>query len=128
MRSNRGGIVSCDVLARIPEAFWHVRYVGSRFPGSATTELCPKLASGANCQLYAYEVARHFGLDPLDLRSSELWEDTEATERVSDPQPLDLILFNATADPWGAHVGLWVGDDQVLHLCAEIGYPAPGAR
>jgi cell wall-associated NlpC family hydrolase len=84
----------------------------------------PGVADGANCQLFAYEVLRHFGLDPPALRSSELWADTQATSRVLTAQPLDLILVNATAESWGAHVGVWVGDDQILHLCAEIGHPA----
>jgi hypothetical protein len=68
-------------------------------------------------------VLRHFGLNPPDLRSSELWTDTATTQRVSVPRPLDLVLVNATRDAWGAHVGVWAGDDKVLHLCAEVGRP-----
>ncbi|QKG18707.1 Cell wall-associated hydrolase [Actinomadura verrucosospora] len=64
-----------------------------------------------------------FELDPPDLRSSELWADAEFTERVAVACPLDLVLFNATQDAWGAHVGVCVGDDQILHLCAEVGHP-----
>jgi hypothetical protein len=82
------------VLDRLPASFWEVRYVGARFPGSPAVRREPGLAPGANCQLYAYEVARHFGLDPPDLRSSELWADTTATARVEQPQALDLVLFS----------------------------------
>jgi hypothetical protein len=39
-------------------------------------------------------------------------------------QPLDLVLFNATDDAYGAHVGVWVNGGRVLHLCAEVGRPA----
>jgi cell wall-associated NlpC family hydrolase len=83
----------------------------------------PGLEGGANCQQFAYEVLRHFGLAPPDLRSSELWADTQATARVSVAQPLDLVLFNATDEAYGAHVGVWVNEGRVLHLCAEIGRP-----
>ena len=40
------------------------------------------------------------------------------------PAPLDMLLFSPTADPYGAHVGVCVGDGRVLHLCAEVGVPA----
>ncbi|GHF21315.1 hypothetical protein GCM10017786_64090 [Amycolatopsis deserti] len=45
---------------------------------------------------------------------------------VTEPAPLDLALFNHTADPFGAHVGVWTDDDRVLHLCAEVGRPRCG--
>lgn len=38
-------------------------------------------------------------------------------------RPLDLVLFNSTAVAYGAHVGVHVGDDAILHLCAEVGHP-----
>ena len=43
---------------------------------------------------------------------------------VETPAPLDLLLFSPNDDPYGAHVGVFVGDDRVLHLCAEVGLPA----
>ncbi|MEU0587981.1 hydrolase [Streptomyces sp. NPDC006132] len=112
------------VLHRLPAAFWTVPYVGSRFPGSSEVTDRPGLEEGANCQLFAYEVLRHFGLAPPALRSSDLWADTQATAHVSAAQPLDLLLFNATDDAYGAHVGVWVNEGRVLHLCAEVGRPA----
>ncbi|TCC65465.1 hydrolase [Kribbella pittospori] len=112
------------VLQQLPAAFWTVPYVGSRFPGSRAVTDRPGLALGANCQLFAYEVLRYFDLAPPTLRSSELWTDTKTTARVSVAQPLDLLLFNATNDAYGAHVGVCVDDGRVLHLCAETGHPA----
>jgi hypothetical protein len=112
------------VLRRLPSTFWSVPYKGSRFPGSAAVTARPGLAAGANCQMFAYEVLRHFGLAPPALRSSDLWTDTQATVRVSAARPLDLILFNATDDAYGAHVGVRVHEGRVLHLCAEVGRPA----
>jgi hypothetical protein len=111
-------------MIELPDTFWGVRYVGARYPGSPVVRKHPGLAEGANCQLFAYAVLRHFGLAPPELRSSELWTDTRATQRVTVPRPLDLVLVNLTRDAWGAHVGVWAGDDKVLHLCAEVGHPA----
>ena len=112
------------LLSRLPAAFWTVPYARSRFPGSAAVADRPGLAEGANCQLFAYGVLGHFGLAPPALRSSDLWDDTEATVRVPVARPLDLLFFNATDDAYGAHIGVWTGDDEVLHLCAEVGRPA----
>jgi len=113
-----------SVVARLPDRFWCVPYVGARFPGSPAVAEHPDLAEGANCQVFAYAVLRHFGLEPPALRSSELWADTATTVRVAVARPLDLLLFNATDDAYGAHLGVWAGPDQVLHLCAEAGRPA----
>jgi hypothetical protein len=111
-------------MITLPDTYWEVRYVGARYPGSPAVRARPGLADGANCQLFAYEVLRHFGLAPPELRSSELWSDTAASQRVTVPKPLDLVLVNTTSDPWGAHIGVWAGEDKVLHLCAEVGHPA----
>ncbi|MFB7410244.1 hydrolase [Streptomyces sp. NPDC056202] len=112
-----------SIVTALPAEFRTVRYDGSRFPGSAAVAARPRLSAGANCQLFAYAVLRHFGLTPPELRSSELWNDTGTTVHVPVAQPLDLVLFNATADAYGAHVGVHVGDDAILHLCAEVRHP-----
>ncbi|MFE1172385.1 cell wall hydrolase [Streptomyces sp. NPDC058773] len=129
---------------QLPEALRNVTYSGARHPGATTPE-CPShtaggpagrpapgpfddLDRGANCQRYAYAVLRHFGLLIPPLRSAELWADTRATHRVDRPQPLDLVLFDggpAAGRPpgYGAHVGVHLGPDEVLHLCREAGRP-----
>jgi hypothetical protein len=101
-----------------------VPYVAARYPGSTAVTARPGLAAGANCQLYAYAVLRHFGLRVPPLRSSELWTDRTVTCVVPTPAPMDLLLFAPTADPHGAHVGVWLAPDRVLHLCREVGRPA----
>jgi len=78
---------------------------------------------GSNCQRYAYSVLGLFGIWCPPLRSSDLWLDTNATSVVSVPRPLDLLLFNRIDEPFGAHVGLWMAQDEILHLCREIGTP-----
>ncbi|WP_326725326.1 hydrolase [Streptomyces sp. NBC_00243] len=113
-----------ELLARLPEWVWGTPYVGRRFPGSRAVTEKPGLAGGANCQLFAYEVLRHWAIDVPAWRSSDLWDDTELTERVAHARPLDLALFNATDDAWGAHVGVVVEEGRVLHLSAEAGRPA----
>ena len=42
---------------------------------------------------------------------------------MSEPEPLDLVLFAGSPDPWGAHVGVSLGGAEVLHLCKEVGVP-----
>ncbi|MFI6339286.1 hydrolase [Streptomyces sp. NPDC050535] len=113
-----------ELLARLPERVWSTPYVGGRFPGSRAVTERPGLAEGANCQLFAYEVLRHFAMEVPAWRSSDLWADTALTERVANARPLDLVLFNATDESWGAHVGVVVGEGRVLHLSAEAGRPA----
>ncbi|WP_369255213.1 hydrolase [Streptomyces sp. R35] len=113
-----------ELPLRLPERVWTTPYVGRRFPGSRSVAEKPGLTEGANCQFFAYEVLRHFGLDIPAWRSSDLWADTELTERVRVPRPLDLALFNADDTAWGAHVGVAAGEGKVLHLCREAGRPA----
>ncbi|MBL1099880.1 hydrolase [Streptomyces coffeae] len=119
-----GAPAAAPLLTTVPAELWSVPYTGARHPGSPEVTERPGLAEGANCQLFAYAVLRHFGLRPPELRSSELWADTESTVRVTAARPLDLLLFNATDDAFGAHVGVLAGPDAVLHLCAEVGRPA----
>ncbi|MGF3133127.1 hydrolase [Streptomyces albidoflavus] len=112
------------LLAGLPAGLWSVPYVGSRYPGSPAATARPGLALGANCQLYAYEVLRHLGRPLPPLRSAELWADRVATREVSGPAPLDLLLYSRDGTAYGAHVGVWVAEDSVLHLCREVGHPA----
>ncbi len=106
-------------LQSLPEWFWDVPYVGDRFPGAVPRG---QVEMGANCQLWAYEVLAQFGHTVDDLRSDDLWYDQTCTIHVDDAAPLDLVLFNHTHDPYGAHVGIWTGD-AVAHLCKEVGTP-----
>lgn len=109
-----------DLLAMLPAWYWKVPYVYERYPGAAGVD-APR--AGANCQLLAYSVLAYFGLWVPPVRSSELWDDTAASVVATDYRPLDLLLFNATYRAYGAHVGVYVAPDRVLHLCREIGAP-----
>jgi len=80
--------------------------------------------AGANCQLYAYAVIALFDRHVPPHRSSELWEEPGLEHvSVNDMANLDLVLFNGTMNPWGAHVAVVIGD-RLLHLSQEIGSPA----
>ncbi|UGQ12904.1 cell wall hydrolase [Yinghuangia sp. ASG 101] len=112
--------------AFLPPGFRSVRYAAARHPGTTTAG---DLSGGANCQVYAYAVLAHVGLRVPPLRSSELWADREATESAAVPGLFDLVLFDGGRKPgrdegYGAHVGVHVGPDRVLHLCREVGAPA----
>ncbi len=109
------------VLDAIPPWFWDVPYVGGHYPGGVPREA---LRTGANCQLFAYEVLAVHGFAVADLRSDDLWLDTASTAQVSVPQPLDLVLFRGIAIRTAPISGLVVADDEVLHLCKEVGRPA----
>lgn len=102
----------------IPPHFFEVTYKGAHYPGSSRTN---GLEGGANCQVFAYELLRHHGITVPDLRSSDLWEDTQYTQQVTDLQPLDLLLWNKTDNAWGAHVGVYLGENQAIHLSKENG-------
>lgn len=81
------------------------------------------LEGGANCQQYAYELLRHYGLEPPTVRSSELFADEASSRHVTEPGPLDLLLFNRTDDPYGAHVAVYLGQGRAVHLSLEVGRP-----
>ena len=105
----------------IPERFYQVRYDHKRYPGAPGVE---GLTGGANCQQYAYEFLRAFGFQIPDFRSSDLWADTAHTVVCESPEPFDLVLMHDKPDPWGAHVGVYLGNRLVLHLSQKIGQPA----
>ncbi|MFI7099079.1 cell wall hydrolase [Streptomyces sp. NPDC050161] len=136
-----------DPFGRLPAALRNVAYSAARHPGAGSPDEAsptargggdlrtgggspgaPDLSGGANCQRYAYAVLHHFGLWVPPLRSAELWADVWATYRVDRPGPLDLLLFDGgpvagRPEGYGAHVGVQLGPDQVLHLCKEVGRP-----
>ena len=111
---------SKESSVNIPPCFWEARYNAACFPGMLDWK---GLEGGANCQQFAYELLRHYGLTVPDLRSKELWEDGVYSDVVADFQPLDLLLFNRTSDPWGAHVAVFVGCEETIHLAKKIGSP-----
>ncbi|OAM77780.1 hypothetical protein [Devosia elaeis] len=109
-----------DFLRQLPLRFFEVPYEGSQIPAGDYG-----LGRGANCQRYAYAVLAYFGVVLPPFRSSDLWSDRVHTKKVEGGfEPLDLMLFGPNDSAYGAHVGLWTGQDGVLHLAKSVGVPA----
>jgi hypothetical protein len=96
-----------------------MRYDARCYPGSSF-----QLDGHGNCQTFAYAALRHFGRTVPDLRSSELWADREFTFETEPFAPLDIVLFNSSPNAFGAHLGIYVGCERVLHLSKQAGIPA----
>lgn len=59
-----------------------------------------------------------------DFRSSDLWEDRLHTRMSANPTPFDLVLVHMHPESYGAHIGVYLGNDLVLHLSRQINAPA----
>ncbi len=108
---------------KIPATFFRIKYNALRYPGNSKVE---GLEYGANCQYFAYEFLKYYGVNTNGIenfRSSDLWEDTIFTTKVKRLKTFDLVLFNKTADAFGAHVGVYIGKNSVIHLSKIVGYP-----
>jgi cell wall-associated NlpC family hydrolase len=81
------------------------------------------LSAGANCQLFAYALLAANGREVPDFRSSELWDDETVTVKVTDLEPLDLLLFNDRSQAYGAHVAVYLGEGEAIHLARRDGIP-----
>lgn len=103
-----------------PSDIANVPFVLSAGPGATSPASWLK---GSNCQRFAYGVLALFDLSCPPLRSSNLWEENEFTSVVNKPEPLDLVLFNSSSEPYGAHIGIYMAPNEVLHLCQEVGWP-----
>lgn len=102
-------------------AFLQIPYNARQIPGLPDAD---DLSLGANCQVFAYAVLQHFGVELPPFRSSELWTDTQYTRIVEGPfQPLDIMLYHRDSGAFGAHVGLYWGEGKVLHLSKDNGFP-----
>jgi murein DD-endopeptidase / murein LD-carboxypeptidase len=105
---------------KIPARFWRVRYNGACHPGKPGLD---GFADGANCQNFAYELLCHFDREVPNFRSSELWADTRHSKIATRLRPLDLLLFNGTPQARGAHVAVYLGGGNAIHLCKAKGRP-----
>jgi hypothetical protein len=98
----------------IPERFKNIKYKSSRIPGVKDQE---NLLLGANCQVYIYEFLKEFKKNIPNFRSSELWDDIIYTQKIEgDYLPFDIMLYNSKKEAYGAHVGLYIGNGNILHL------------
>ena len=103
---------------KISDHFFSVAYKSDRIPGLPDQS---DLSLGANCQVFAYELLKCNGLEAGTHRSSELWADETYSEKVSAFKPLDLMLYSENGDSYGAHIGVYLGDGNVIHLSFNNG-------
>ncbi|MBV9332306.1 MAG: C40 family peptidase [Alphaproteobacteria bacterium] len=97
-----------------------MRYDALSYPGSSVAR-----DGFANCQSFSYAVLRHFGHVVPDIRSSELWADRVYTfHPAREWEALDLIFVNSKRSAFGAHLGVYLGNEMVLHLSKRVGHPA----
>ena len=104
---------------KIPKIFFEVQYNSSRIPNIKDQS---DLTLGANCQVFAFELLKVNGITAPNFRSSELYSDTIYTEKVEIFKPLDLMLYNNNNNSFGAHVGVYIGNEKIIHLSLENGY------
>jgi hypothetical protein len=111
---------------RAPLSGWPEGIADVPFVLSAGPEANSPLSwlDGSNCQRFAYGVLDLYGMKCPPLRSSNLWEDDTATSVVFAPEFLDLVLFNSSDKSFGAHIGVIMAPNEILHLSQEIGIPA----
>lgn len=105
-------------IVNIPQYFFAVNYQVERIPGVNNQS---DLSLGANCQVFAYELLRVNGLAVANDRSSELWGDECYSKRVTEFEPLDLMLYSPNGEAFGAHVGVYIGDGNIIHLSLQNG-------
>ena len=103
----------------LPPRFFDVRYNGAAIPQDGRRDL----SAGANCQLFAYALLAANGRNVPDFRSSELWADEAVTARISELEPLDLLLFHDKPDAYGAHIAVYLGRGEAIHLSKHEGRP-----
>jgi hypothetical protein len=103
----------------LPAQLLDVRYNSEAIPRNGRRGL----SQGANCQLFAYALLAANAIAVPDFRSSELWNDDTATRAVSDLAPLDLLLFNSGPDAYGAHIAVYLGRGEAIHLAKREGMP-----
>lgn len=103
---------------KFPERYMDIVYNPSIVPDKKEKNI---INTGANCQVYAYELLRFNNKNIPDYRSRELWEDTIYSNIVSwEYQPLDILFFNKELNPYGAHLGIYIWDNKVLHNSKDI--------
>jgi len=99
---------------RLPKWLMDIQYNGRIIPNGETHDI---VTTGANCQVFAFQLLRFNELIVPDFRSSELWEDVEFSELVTeDFRPLDLLFFHRKEEAYGAHIAVYMGENKAIHL------------
>lgn len=113
----------------IPSTLMTLSYNGKIFPkeeplleNNYTLEVLRQ--TGANCQIFAYLLLRHYDFIVPNYRSSELWADTEFSKEIQENyEPLDILFFNKTSESYGAHLAVYIGNNKAIHLSKTNNMP-----
>lgn len=98
-----------------------IQYNGRIIPNGQTHDI---VNTGANCQVFAYQLLRYNELVVPDFRSSELWEDAEFSELITENfHSLDLLFFHKKEEAYGAHIAVYLGENRAIHLSRKNGIP-----
>lgn len=98
----------------IPDWVYDIEYNHTIDPQNPSSDL---LATGSNCQVFAYTLLRWNGKIVPNLWSDEMWNDQDYSQYVESDkiEPMDLLFFSKTLSPYGAHVGVYLGSNEVIH-------------
>ena len=105
----------------IPDWLMQINYNGKIIPNGTNQDIA---TTGANCQVFTYHLLRSHQLIVPEYRSSELWSDTEFSELITENyHPLDILFFHKVNEAYGAHLAVYLGNNQAIHLSKKIGKP-----
>jgi hypothetical protein len=114
--------MNMDANIIIPEWFYEIAYNYDINPENPSDDL---LETGSNCQIFSYELLKLNGKEVPYLWSDQMWNDREYSQPVENEDflPLDLLFFNRTPKLRSAHVGVYLGNNEVIHNSKKIGKP-----
>jgi cell wall-associated NlpC family hydrolase len=75
-----------------------------------------------DCTCLTTTVYREFGYELPDHPQIQL----DYGESVDSPEPGDLVVFPDPGDGSGGHVGIAIGDGQMIHACLPCGEVTTG--
>jgi hypothetical protein len=105
----------------IPDWLMEIKYNGQIIPNGITYDIA---TTGANCQVFAYYLLRSNQLIVPEYRSSELWADMKFSKVITDNFELfDILFFHRVDEAYGAHIAIYLGNNQAIHLSKKIGKP-----
>ena len=105
----------------IPEWMMNIVYSGRIIPNNTKHDI---IKTGANCQVFAFQILRDHDFYVPEYRSSELWADSEFSIVVKkDYEPLDILFFHKDEIAYGAHLAVYLGENKAIHLCKRVGLP-----
>ncbi|MCD8013434.1 MAG: NlpC/P60 family protein [Lachnospiraceae bacterium] len=110
-----------------------LQFVGNPYVYGGTS-----LTDGADCSGYTYSVFAYFGIKLLRTADEQMdgpsstqiaagyTAGTEVAVDVNTLQPGDLLFYGTTS--YASHVGIYIGNGQIVHASNSQAYPAGGIK